>query len=159
VITEGILNGTHTLVHRGEARSRDTSRFEASPVNPVIQIDQRAEKSSLDTAFANVNPENVPSSIEPKSVSSTLSEQNKEVTEQSSKAVSKLQEQLAELNRKFDRSNLNLRFGTDEESGIDYFQLYDKKNGDVVKQFPPEEILKVIANLKNMTGVILNENV
>jgi flagellar protein FlaG len=61
------------------------------------------------------------------------------------------------LNQHMSRSNLRLRFGTDEESGLDYFQLYDRKNGDVVKQYPPEEVLELTAQLQDLAGTMFNQ--
>jgi flagellar protein FlaG len=159
VITEGILNRSIQLVPRSDARSRDSSRYDASPDETAVNLNQRQGGATLGEspvkALDRIEETNLTTNQESKIGTPTESDLSKEA-EQSESAFKKI---IAETNQKLNRSDLKLRFGTDEESGIDYFQLYDKENGDVVKQFPPEEILKVIANLKDMAGIIFNEKV
>lgn len=53
--------------------------------------------------------------------------------------------------------NVSLQFSVDEESGRDVIKVMDKDSGEVVRQFPSEEVLEVIKSLGQATGVLFNE--
>jgi len=61
-----------------------------------------------------------------------------------------------ELNDKLNE-NLSLRFGHDENSGEDFFQLVEKDTGDVVRQFPPQSLLDFREKFKDFAGLIFNQ--
>lgn len=66
------------------------------------------------------------------------------------KVAEKLQEFVGNL-------NTSLQFSVDEESGRDIIKVLDKDSGDVVRQFPSEEVLEVIKSLSKATGVLFDE--
>jgi len=154
VITEGISNAGLQLVRRGEVSSRDSSRFDTSP-RETVKI---PEKLPLE------NPKDLdPAGSDPIGFSERKKQQIESRQEDDSKdkklSDEAIQSMIQDMNTKYDRSGLQLRFGTDEESGLDYFQVFDQKKGEVVKQFPPENMLEMTAKLKDMTGILLNEKV
>ena len=55
--------------------------------------------------------------------------------------------------------NTSLRFSVDEEAGRDVIKVIDKDSGDLVRQFPSEEVLDVIKSLSKATGSLLDEQV
>ncbi|MCB1053154.1 MAG: flagellar protein FlaG [Acidobacteria bacterium] len=68
-------------------------------------------------------------------------------------------EQLAtQVNRQTDQS-INVRFRKDEETGLDFFQIVDKKSGEVLRQYPPEEFLNLVKNLQDVSGLIFSDEV
>jgi len=154
VITEGISNNQIQLVRREEAESKDSSRFnKASPSEAVDNLKTNlGEPDSPGFLDSNdiVNPSQKPDAD---SEAAGLSSETQEDTE------SVVEEMVREMNQKFDRSGLHLKFGTDQESGLEYFQLIDKQNGNVIKQYPPEERLEMVARMRDMAGVIFNEKV
>jgi flagellar protein FlaG len=48
--------------------------------------------------------------------------------------------------------NRGLEFSVDKDSGRDVIKVIDKKSGDLVKQFPSEEVLSLVAKLSDMVG-------
>lgn len=48
--------------------------------------------------------------------------------------------------------NKNLSFRVDQESGRDVVTIYEAKTGDVIRQFPEEEMLEVLRRLANDRG-------
>jgi uncharacterized FlaG/YvyC family protein len=56
------------------------------------------------------------------------------------KDLKEIQDFIDSVQADFQKNNHYLRFKTNEETGIHYFQIVNKQSGDVVKQFPPEEI-------------------
>jgi flagellar protein FlaG len=55
--------------------------------------------------------------------------------------------------------SFNLRFRTDEDTGLEFFQIVDKKSGEVIRQYPPEEYLALVENLREVTGLIVSDEV
>lgn len=62
----------------------------------------------------------------------------------------------AELNDKLNE-NLSLKFGHDEKSGKDFFQLVEKDSGDVIRQIPSEEILDFMRKFKDFAGLLFSQ--
>jgi len=72
--------------------------------------------------------------------------------EQLEKVAQELQEFVGELNR-------GLEFSVDKDSGRDVIKVIDKSSGDLVKQFPSEEVLTLVAKLSEMTGGLVDAKV
>jgi len=53
--------------------------------------------------------------------------------------------------------NSRLSFGYDEESDRVYVQVIDTDTGEVVRQIPPERMLEMLAQVREMIGLILDE--
>lgn len=69
----------------------------------------------------------------------------------------RLEKLTKELNEKLNE-NLTIRFGQDEDSGENIVQLIEKKTGDVVRQFPPQEILEFRERFKDYAGLLFNQD-
>lgn len=67
-------------------------------------------------------------------------------------AREKLREERAEAEKE-----LALRFGTDEETGTEFFQFVDKNSGDVVRQIPSENILEFMKRFNSVSGLLFSE--
>jgi len=55
--------------------------------------------------------------------------------------------------------NRGLEFSVDKDSGRDVIKVIDKKSGDLVKQFPSEEVLSLVAKLSDMVGGFVDAKV
>lgn len=64
----------------------------------------------------------------------------------------KLQDFVAPLNR-------GLEFSVDEDSGRDVIKVIDKDSGDIVRQYPSEEVLELVASLSDAAGMFVNVEV
>ncbi len=53
--------------------------------------------------------------------------------------------------------NTSLRIEQDEESGRFIYQSIDNETGEVVRQFPPEDILEILALFRDPEGVIFDD--
>ena len=59
-----------------------------------------------------------------------------------------------------DRSeNRRLRVFKDDDSGRFVYQSVNSRTGEVVRQFPPEEILKLVARLRDVAGIVVDDRV
>lgn len=72
--------------------------------------------------------------------------------DQLEKMAQQLQEFMGEMNR-------SLQFQVDEESGRDVIKVIDKSSGDVIKQYPSEEVLDLVAKLSETAGFLIDQTV
>jgi flagellar protein FlaG len=72
--------------------------------------------------------------------------------EQLDKVAQQLQDFVGEMNR-------GLEFSVDKDSGRDVIKVVDKSTGDLVKQFPSEEVLTLVAKLSDMVGGFIDAKV
>lgn len=83
---------------------------------------------------------------------------NQEVTaqplerEQLEKMAQQLQEFMGEMNR-------SLQFQVDEDSGRDVIKVLDKDTGDIIKQYPSEEVLNLVSKLSETAGLLIDYTV
>lgn len=61
------------------------------------------------------------------------------------------------LNKALSLKNTRLSIDIDEKSGIFIYKGIDKETGEVVSQFPAEEILALIGQYKEPEGIVVDE--
>jgi len=72
--------------------------------------------------------------------------------EQLEKVAQQLQDFVGEMNR-------GLEFTVDKDSGRDVIKVFDKNSGDLIKQYPSEEVLTLVAKLSDMVGGFIDAKV
>lgn len=83
---------------------------------------------------------------------------NQEVTaqplerEQLEQMAQQLQDFMGEMNR-------SLQFQVDEDSGRDVIKVLDKATGDVIKQYPSEEVLSLVSKLSETAGLLIDQTI
>ena len=55
--------------------------------------------------------------------------------------------------------NKGLEFLVDKDSGRDVIKVIDKKSGDLIKQYPSEEVLNLVSKLSDAAGALVNEKI
>lgn len=55
--------------------------------------------------------------------------------------------------------NRSVQFQVDEESGRDVIRVLDKQSGEVIKQYPSEEVLDLVSKLSQSAGLLFDEEV
>lgn len=55
--------------------------------------------------------------------------------------------------------NKGLEFSVDKDSGRDIIKVVDKKSGDLIKQYPTEEVLSLVTKLSDAAGSLVNETI
>lgn len=87
-----------------------------------------------------------------------LVEANREAVERAREAERERLEKIkSELNERLNE-NLSLKFGQDEKTGENYFQLVEKDTGDVVRQIPPQNIIDFMKKFKDFSGLLFNQS-
>ncbi|MBD3184883.1 flagellar biosynthesis protein FlaG [Candidatus Poribacteria bacterium] len=81
---------------------------------------------------------------------------------QSSQARDSLENEIksfAEESEKIDLSNSRISFSEDQDTGATVIKIIDNKTDEVIKQIPPEEILKLRKRIGEMLGLLLDKKV
>ena len=73
-------------------------------------------------------------------------------TEELKKVAQQLQDFVSEMNK-------GLEFSVHEDSGRDVIKVIDKNSGDLVKQYPSEEVLDIVSKLAEATGSLVDYKV
>ena len=125
--------------------------METQSLNLNISSAQKGEVTSSYQAQSQVNQ----NADEQKTIPNTSAANNNKVSETElspeklEKVVQQLQEFMGEMNR-------SLQFKVDEDSGRNVIKVIDKESGDLVKQYPSEEVLGIVAKLAEATGVLVD---
>lgn len=72
--------------------------------------------------------------------------------QQLEKVAQQLQDFVGEMNR-------GLQFSVDKDSGRDVIKVIDKSSGDLLKQYPSEEVLSLVSKLSEMVGGFVDAKV
>jgi len=70
-----------------------------------------------------------------------------------------LREAVNNLNKKLEMLNSQLKVETDEDTGIRVVKIVDKETKEVIRQIPPEVMLKIAKYLDEVAGLLFNERV
>jgi flagellar protein FlaG len=127
---------------------------DSSNVTKIELTNDKAGRSALNKAEAESDLANKTVRIEEQSKSS-ISEASKTQTmtpKQLEKVAQQLQDFMGEMNR-------SLEFLVDKDSGRDVIKVLDKSTGDLVKQYPSEEVLGIISKLSNATGSLIDTEI
>ncbi|TQV84850.1 flagellar protein FlaG [Aliikangiella coralliicola] len=95
-------------------------------------------------------------------IQSVAVNQNEKPTENQAEVKSQIEE-FQSFNQSIDRS---LQFKVDEELGVTIVRVVDKETDELIRQFPPEELINLSKRLKELneedissSGILLQEKV
>lgn len=125
--------------------------METQSLNLNINSAQKGEVTSSYQAPAQVkqNVDEQKNTTTPTAVSRNEVSETELSPEKLEKVVQQLQDFMGEMNR-------SLQFKVDEDSGRNVIKVIDKESGDLVKQYPSEEVLGIVAKLAEATGVLVD---
>jgi flagellar protein FlaG len=132
-------------------------------VNPLVDSSNstkielnsnKVERSALNKEEAENDLAKNTARIEEQSKSSISEASNTQTMtpKQLEKVAQQLQDFMGEMNR-------SLEFLVDKDSGRDVIKVLDKSTGDLVKQYPSEEVLGIISKLSNATGNLIDTEI
>ena len=78
-------------------------------------------------------------------------------TKQTQQKSEQLKKAIAEMNRKINNSNEEAVFGVHEDTNRIMIKIMDKETKEVIKEFPPEKTLDMIAKIWEMAGILVDE--
>ena len=65
---------------------------------------------------------------------------------------------MSNANHFFQQVNRELRFQRSETDGKMVVQVFDQKTGEVIRQFPSEEMLKISKDLEKISGLLFRDS-
>ena len=68
-----------------------------------------------------------------------------------------LKKAIAEMNKRINNSNEEAVFGVHEDTNRIMIKIMDKDTKEVIKEFPPEKTLDMIAKIWEMAGILVDE--
>lgn len=68
-----------------------------------------------------------------------------------------LKKAIMEMNRRINNSNEEAVFGVHEDTNRIMIKIMDKDTKEVIKEFPPEKTLDMIARIWEMAGILVDE--
>lgn len=63
------------------------------------------------------------------------------------------------LNKAVDAFDVQVRFEVHEETGRTVVKVVDRSTGELIRQIPPEQILKISAEIQKLVGLLVDEKV
>jgi flagellar protein FlaG len=120
----------------------DVNSVELSGKERVNKVEEQKIQQDVNTAKAKIQ-EDVKAEKEPKA---DISHKQMEMVAQ------QLQDFVGKMNK-------GLEFSVHQDSGRDVIKVIDKNNGDLIKQYPSEEVLDLVSKLSHAAGSFVNEKV
>lgn len=123
-----------------------------TPVNTEVPEDgQTVNVDETTAAVAQAQPQ------DEKSSSDGGTSQQQQTAKNSQATPDQLKKMIEEMNKKTNNSNEVAMFGIHEETNRIMIKIMDKDTKEVIKEFPPEKTLDMIAKLWEMAGILVDE--
>ncbi len=141
--------------------------FQPSSVNNGREL-PRADLGRAPSASKSLAENTVASPVKESNKTDTQNTNKVEVSGQETTKVNQQEvknqiEELQQFNQSIDRS---LQFKVDDELGVTIVRVIDKETDELIRQFPPEELINLSRRLKELneqdsgnSGVLLQEKV
>lgn len=68
-----------------------------------------------------------------------------------------IKKSIDELNKKMSMLNSQLKIEMDEDTGIQVVKIIDSESKEVIRQLPPDVVLKIAKYIDEVTGLLFNE--
>ena len=138
------------------------------PVTPVnTEVPEDGQTINVDETTASVTRPQTEDEKESGSNSAGSGQQQAAGTKQMQQANAKqaqtrqqseqLRKAIAEMNKKINNSNEEAVFGIHEDTNRVMIKIMDKETKEVIKEFPPEKTLDMIAKIWEMAGILVDE--
>ena len=138
-----------------KVESTNISQFNTQ--SPQVTESSRGNKDSNELSKVQERSANI-KIVQQEAQQAAQVEQAKQAERAQAKKID-LEEVAQKLQEFMGSINTSLQFSVDEEAGRDVIKVVDKESGDLVRQFPSEEVLDVIKSLSRATGTLLDEQV
>ena len=70
-----------------------------------------------------------------------------------------LQEAVVELNKQMQHTGVSLGFSIDESIGRSIVKVVNKESGELVRQIPSEEVVRVAHSIESLKGILYNKSI
>lgn len=123
-----------------------------TPVNTEVPEDgQTVNVDETTAAVTQTQPQ------DEKGSSDGSTSQQQQTAKNAQLAPDRLRKMIEEMNRKINNSNEVAMFGIHEDTNRIMIKIMDKDTKEVIKEFPPEKTLDMIAKIWEMAGILVDE--
>ena len=123
-----------------------------TPVNTEVPEDgQTVNVDETTAAVTQIQPQ------DEKGSSDGSTSQQQQTAKNAQATPDQLKKMIEEMNRKINNSNEIAMFGIHEDTNRVMIKIMDKDTKEVIKEFPPEKTLDMIAKLWEMAGILVDE--
>lgn len=70
-----------------------------------------------------------------------------------------LQQALDRVKEGFEKANIGFEYFIDEKTNREVVKVIDKDTKEVIRQFPPEEILNMLQKMYEMLGILIDKKI
>lgn len=130
------------------------------PVTPVnTEVPEDGQTVNVDETTASVTRPQTENEKEGESGGSGSPQQQAAGSRQAQaqQQSEQLKKAIAEMNKKINNSNEEAVFGVHEDTNRIMIKIMDKDTKEVIKEFPPEKTLDMIAKIWEMAGILVDE--
>lgn len=128
------------------------------PVTPVnTEVPEDGQTVNVDETTAAVTRPQTENEKESESGGNGSQQQAGSRKAQVQQQSEQLKKAIAEMNKKINNSNEEAVFGVHEDTNRIMIKIMDKDTKEVIKEFPPEKTLDMIAKIWEMAGILVDE--
>jgi len=70
-----------------------------------------------------------------------------------------LEAAVAQLNKQMEHTGVSLGFSIDESIGRSIIKVVNKESGELVRQIPSEDVVRVAHSIESMKGILYNKSI
>ena len=140
-------------------QAQDAVKLRVQPAQPVdMEVSPDDQTVNVDATTASVvqtqaeNSENGSDTNQGNDAN-----KNQQQAKNTQAASDPLKKAIAEMNRKINNSNEEAIFGVHEDTNRIMIKIVDKDTKEIIKEFPPEKTLDMIAKVWEMAGILVDE--
>ena len=123
-----------------------------TPVNTEVPEDgQTVNVDETTAAVTQIQPQ------DEKNSSDDSTSQQQQTAKNAQATPERLKKMIEEMNKKINNSNSEAVFGIHEDTNRIMIKILDKDTKEVIKEFPPEKTLDMIAKIWEMAGILVDE--
>lgn len=128
------------------------------PVTPVnTEVPEDGQTVNVDETTVAVTRPQTENEKESESGGNGSQQQAGSRKAQAQQQSEQLKKAIAEVNKKINNSNEEAVFGVHEDTNRIMIKIMDKDTKEVIKEFPPEKTLDMIAKIWEMAGILVDE--
>ncbi len=147
------------IVANAAASTSDSSVSAAQPAQQAPQADAQARQGDLQGAIQQQGLQNAARTSQQQEMQEQQKEQQKEKKREDEKPMDEASVSYVtkELNELMARINCNLQFKYHKELDTMSVKMVDKESGKVLKEVPPEDLIKHMIKAKDWLGAFLDK--
>ena len=131
----------------------------AQPVTPVnTDVPADGQTANVDEKTASVTQIQAQNNSDESEGNGSFQQQQQQTQAMNTQAASdQLKKAIAEMNEKINNMNQEAVFGIHEKTNRVMIKILDKETKEIIKEFPPEKTLDMIASIWEMAGILVDE--